>query len=146
MVRKLSINMKNYEKSNYFHFHSDENPFLDENICDESENNDYDSDCSLGSMNSLYLNLKKIPKCNNESERVNQKYFYNNNLSKASLSSEKIDLKIYVSKEKRFYDKIKDNNLAKKLNTSRFYGQRVIINHEFMYIKQNLIYTSIQKM
>lgn len=78
-------------------------------------------------MNSLYLSLKTIPKCNNESERVDQKHLYNNDLSKASLSIEKISSKIYVSEEKRFYDKIKDNNLTKKLNTARFYGQQVLI-------------------
>lgn len=89
-------------------------------------------------MNSLYLSLKKIPKCNNELERVDQKHLYNNDLSKARLSMEKIGSKIYVSEEKRFYNKIKDNNLTKTLNTVRFYGQQVIIDHECMYIKQNI--------
>lgn len=81
-------------------------------------------------------------KCNNESERVDQKYLYNNDLSEESLSIEKVGSKIRVSEKKRFYDKIKDNNLTKKLNTTRFYGQQVIVN-EFMYIKQNLICANI---
>lgn len=43
--------------------HPNENPFMDDNICRESDESDeYDSDCSLGSLNSLYLRLKSNSK------------------------------------------------------------------------------------
>ncbi|KAE9522409.1 hypothetical protein AGLY_017196 [Aphis glycines] len=43
--------------------HLNENSFMDDNICRESDESDeYDSDCSLGSLNSLYLRLKSTSK------------------------------------------------------------------------------------
>lgn len=99
----------------------------------DSDVNDYDSDCSLGSVNSLYLSLKdnsKRKRFDGPSEmiknqfsdefsdliKINRTPLRNNNLSTGIEHTEKIMIS----------DNIKDKNKKKEIDIFTFYGKQVI--------------------
>lgn len=107
-----------------------ENISKDDDVGQESDEFDYDSDCSLGSMNSLYLSLKEGPNhlYLNESNEINMVQLKNENsiLNEVHKISEyKIVLKNQIL-EKQKGCKI-DIKSEKKLNTTIFYGKKVTI-------------------
>lgn len=96
--------------------HSNKNVSYDNN---ESDEYDYDSDCSLGSLNSVYFNIKNNFKF--KRQLLNQ----NSNLNKTSRISRNIVTKTQVTRKNKF--KIKNVNSIKKLSTISFYGKPVNI-------------------
>lgn len=108
----------NYSKTNE-HLFSSEDDFTESDECD------YDSDCSLGSMNSLYLNLKK-----------NCKFLHSNETNKAKeeqLKKETNHMNKSVKVQKmnklttiRILEKENICDKFKNLNTACFYGKQVM--------------------
>lgn len=98
------------------YMNSDENSISDNNNLELGEN-DYDSDCSLGSMNSLYLReFSTGTKIVNKNQPN-----YNDNLNKDDQSPKKMGHTItQISAEK------KNETPIKKLDVVSFYGQKVI--------------------
>lgn len=99
------VELKDDKQVNYSH--SNELLLRNDSICVESD--DYDSDCSLGSMNSLYLKLKN---------RVNKKPIKNENSDPSKLT------KCFKN---NIITKTKNEKPIKILNTKNFYGKQVII-------------------
>lgn len=124
--------------------HPNENPFINDNICRESDESDesdeYDSDCSLGSLNSLYLRLKNNSKAIdlNTTDRVCTKQLQPAicKLSKTDSFPEKNDAKeTNTSKKIMTYDKT-EHTKPTKLSTNIFYGKQVM---SIMYKKNYLL-------
>lgn len=96
----------------------------DYSVCLESErNDDYDSDCSLGSMNSLHLSLNENVKCPNfnHTNSVDKKPIQKDDLHKT--------VKIQNSAQKMLCSTVDNRNISKMLkkNSIDFYG-KVIAN------------------
>lgn len=121
--------LKNGEKSYYFY--STENMSYDHIVCQELDEYDYDSDCSLGSMNNLYLSLKEDPdhlRLNEKNEKNSVKLNNENNIlnETGKISEHNIFLKNQILKKQKVYNKI-DTKPGKTLNTTIFYGKTVTL-------------------
>ncbi|KAL5237470.1 hypothetical protein ACI65C_004880 [Semiaphis heraclei] len=127
--------------------HLTDNKYQNDNICLESD--EYDSDCSLGSLNSLYFRLKDNSKIlnSNKADIVSMKQLQPAicKLSKVdSLSGNNKVMKTKSSKKITAYDKTEDTKPIMKLNTSLFYGKQkstsqhifTLISHEFSFKKK----------
>lgn len=123
----LPLKPKNEKDANINHLN--DNNSQNDNICLESE--EYDSDCSLGSLNSLYLRSKDNSKIFNfnKTDRVITKQLQPAicKLSKTDSSpgNNKV-LKIKTSEKTMTYDKTEDTKPIMKLNTTLFYGKQVM--------------------
>lgn len=126
----LSPKPKDYEHA--YIYHPNTNSSQNDNIYVESD--EYDSDCSLGSFNSLYLRLKDNSKTLNlnETDRVNSKQS-NSTICKWSKTDSStrnnIVNKTNTVENIMTVDKTQDSKPITKLNTSLFYGQQVIDIH-----------------
>lgn len=112
------------------HPHSDEILSQDKDGF-ESDESAYDSDCSLGSMNSLYLVLNDSYKLSNlhETNSANEKCVLHEieDTSKiVKISESKTISSPRISEKRRLKDK-NDKKPAKKITTIRFYGNQVNI-------------------
>lgn len=97
-----------FEDDKQVHYsHSNELLLRNHSVCVESD--DYDSDCSLGSMNSLYMKLK---------DRVNE-----NSIKKENSVSSKLSKCL----KNNIIPKTKNEKPLQILNTYNFYGKQVII-------------------
>jgi len=100
-------------------------------ICLESD--EYDSDCSLGSLNSLYLRLKDNSKILDYSTKQLQPVLCKLSKTNSSPGNNKVT-KTTNSEKIMAYDKIEDTKPIMKLSTTLFYGKQVMSIH----IKNNL--------
>lgn len=109
--------------------HSNDNKSQYDNIYVESD--EYDSDCSLGSLTSLYLRLKKNSKILNSYniDRVSTKQLQPTicKLSKddSTPGNNKVT-KTKTSEKRTAYDTTEDTKPIMKLNTTLFYGKQVM--------------------
>jgi len=124
-VSSLKIKNDKYVNIN----HSNDGKSQNYNIYIDSD--EYDSDCSLGSLNSLYLGLKNKSKILNlyTTDRVSTKQLQLAicKLSNADSSpgNNKVT-KTKTSEKIMAYDKTKDTKPIMKLNTTLFYGKQVM--------------------
>lgn len=97
----------------------------DNSIYFDSDEDEYDSDCSLDSLESLYLRLKESPK----RMRVTNKNMVqsNDNINYPSKTYHKknIVIKTQTTEKQNVSDKNKNVNSIKKLNAISFYGKQV---------------------
>lgn len=119
-----------------YNFRSNENQSSrDDNVCLESKiEDDYDSDCSLGSLNSLYLSLeKKYDRFQdlNNTDGANRTQLENQNghgsESTRTPGNDLIATEHIAIDTAMFYNKIKKENPTTELNASDYYGKQVII-------------------
>lgn len=94
----------------------------DYSVCIESDrNDDYDSDCSLGSMNSLHLSLKENVKCPN--------FNYTNSVDKKPIQNDDLHKTVNIqnSAQIMLYNTVDNGNLSNMLkkNSIDFYGKVV---------------------
>jgi len=109
--------------------HPNKNPSQNDNICHESD--EYDSDCSLGSLNSLYLRLKNNSKIIdlNITDRVGKKQLQSTICKLSTNSTDSFpenNNAEETNKQIMAYDKIENTKPIKKLNTTLFYGKQVM--------------------
>jgi len=97
-----------------------------DNIYLESE--EYDSDCSLGSLNSLYLRLKDNSKILDYSAKQLQPAICRLSKTNSSPGNNKVT-KTKTSEKVITYNKTEDTKPIMKLNTTLFYGKQVMSVH-----------------
>lgn len=112
---------------------SSEHFSLDDSIGFESDVDDYDSDCSLGSMNFLYLSLTNKSKRQhfNKTNTIIKKQFSDETndliqINKTPLRNNNLATEIKYAKKIMISDHTKDERRKKKMDTSMFYGKQVI--------------------
>jgi len=120
-----SPELKDYK--HVFINHSNESPSQNDIICLESD--EYDSDCSLGSLNSLYLRLKDNSKNLNYSTKQLQPAICKLNKINSSPGNNKVT-KTKTSEKIMAYDKTENTKPIMKLNTTLFYGKQVMSIHK----------------
>lgn len=107
-------------------YSKDESLSKDDNDLLESDEYDYDSDCSLGSMNSLYLCLKDDRTFQNSKGNIKQLQQRNTDFNKTDhISTNTMITRTRISKVGQFNDDIKDVKLVEKFYTISFYGKKV---------------------
>jgi len=106
--------------------HLNDSKSQNDNICLESD--EYDSDCSLGSLNSLYLRLKDNYKILDYSTKQLQPAICNMSKTNSSPGNNKVT-KPKTSEKIMAYNKTEDTKPIIKLNTTLFYGKQVMSMH-----------------
>lgn len=120
----LSTKIKDDKDTNIKHLN--DNKFQNDNICFKSD--EYDSDCSLGSLNSLYLRLKDNSKILDYSMKQLQPDICKLSKTNSSPGNNKVT-KTKTTEKITAYDKTEDTKPIMKLNTTLFYGKQVMSMH-----------------
>lgn len=90
------------------------------------ESDEYDSDCSLGSMNSLYLHFKRKRSFQNSRGNEKQLQYGNTNFSKTDdIATNNTATRTHVLEVKQFNNNVKNPKLVENLSTVFFYGKQV---------------------
>eukprot|EP00102_Acyrthosiphon_pisum_P021250 XP_016658460.1 PREDICTED: uncharacterized protein LOC107883284 [Acyrthosiphon pisum] len=108
--------------------HLNDTKSQNDNICLESD--EYDSDCSLGSLNSLYLRLKDNSKILDYSRKQLQPAICKLSKTNSSPGNNKVT-KTKTSEKIIAYDKTEDTKPIMKLNTTLFYGKQKLTSQLF---------------
>jgi len=106
--------------------HLNDNKSQNDNICFKSD--EYDSDCSLGSLNSLYLRLKDNSKILDYSTKQLQPDICKLSKTNSYFGNDKVT-KTKTTEKIMAYDKIEDTKPIMKLNPTLFYGKQVMSLH-----------------
>jgi len=113
--------------------YSNENVSWNDRVYLESDEDDYNSDCSLGSLNSLYLSLKdgyELTNLNNTNGEANKTQLRGQNSDTSRIDEtpeNNIVARIHIPINGKFHNAIKDGKPPTKLKAIYFYGKQVNI-------------------
>lgn len=110
-----------------YHSRSNGDACWDVNVCLESDESDYHSDCSLGSLNSLYLNLKYKRSDLNGTNGTTP--LQNRNIDRTPGTN--VVARTRTATSRKFHNRAKYEKPTTKLNAFYFYGMQVNILYRF---------------